>query len=170
MLDGTYVRSIPFNNMSILPNTDAIRKFNPALDLLSTRVWPGDQAIVSMVTKSGTNNIHGTAYEGARNALFDARNYFTTYASNPVKPDFYRHQYGATVGFPIIKDKLFVFGGFDGMKSARSNPLFAIYPTKAELGGDATNADPTVSGTSVFFGARKTASRGLDGGGKLRGY
>jgi Carboxypeptidase regulatory-like domain len=147
VLDGTYVRSIRFNNMSILPNTDTIQEFNLLRSTFSTEYGQG-QAIVSMVTKSGSNRIHGTAYEYARNAVFDARNYFTTYASNPVKPDFYRHQYGATGGFPIIKDKLFIFGGFEGLKSARANPLFAIFPTKAELGGDATNANSTTSGLS----------------------
>jgi len=135
VLDGTYVRSVRFNNMSILPNADAIQEFNLLRSTFSTEYGQG-QAVVSMVTKSGTNSIHGTAYEYARNAIFDARNYFTTYASNPVKPDFYRHQYGATVGFPIIKDKLFIFGGYEGLKSARANPVFATFPTTAELGGD----------------------------------
>jgi hypothetical protein len=149
VLDGTYVRSIRFNNMSILPNADTIQEFNLLRSTFSTEYGQG-QAVVSMVTKSGSNSIHGTAYEYARNAVFDARNYFTTYASNPVKPDFYRHQYGATVGFPIIKDKLFIFGGYEGLKSARANPVFVTYPTTAELGGDATGADPNVAGNSAI--------------------
>ena len=149
VLDGTYVRSIRFNNMSVLPNTDAIQEFNLLRSTFSTEYGQG-QAIVSMVTKSGTNSIHGTAYEYARNALFDARNYFTTYVSNPTKPDFYRHQYGGTVGFPIIKDKLFLFGGYEGLKSARANPVFATFPTQAELAGDATGADPNVAGNSAI--------------------
>jgi hypothetical protein len=149
VLDGTYIRSIRFNNMSILPNTDAIQEFNLLRSTFSTEYGQG-QAVVSMVTKSGSNSIHGTAYEYARNAVFDARNYFTTYASNPVKPDFYRHQYGGTVGFPVIKDKLFVFGGFEGMKSARANPVFATFPTQAELGGDATGASAGVAGNTFI--------------------
>ena len=119
VLDGTYVRSVRFNNMSILPNADTIQEFNLLRSTFSTEYGQG-QAVVSMVTKSGTNSIHGTAYEYARNAVFDARNYFTTYASNPVKPDFYRHQYGATVGFPIIKDKLFIFGGYEHLTRPKS--------------------------------------------------
>ena len=149
VLDGTYVRSVRFNNMSILPNADAIQEFNLLRSTFSTEYGQG-QAVVSMVTKSGTNSIHGTAYEYARNAIFDARNFFTTYASNPVKPDFYRHQYGATVGFPIIKDKLFVFGGYEGLKSARANPVFATFPTSAELGGDATGANASVAGNTFI--------------------
>lgn len=152
VLDGTYVRSIRFNNMSILPNTDALQEFNLLRSTFSTEYGQG-QAIVSMVTKSGTNSIHGTAYEYTRNAIFDARNYFTTYLSNPVKPDFYRNQYGATIGFPIIKDKLFLFGGYEGLKSARSNPLFALFPTAAELAGDGTAATPGVAANSALFPA-----------------
>jgi len=150
VLDGTYVRSMRFNNMSILPNTDAIQEFNLLRSTFSTEYGQG-QAVVSMVTKSGSNSIHGTAYEYARNAIFDARNYFTTVASSPKKPDFYRHQYGGTVGFPIIKDKLFMFGAYEGMKSARANPAFAIFPTQTELGGDATGADPNVAGNSAIL-------------------
>jgi hypothetical protein len=150
VLDGTYVRSVRFNNMSFLPNTDAIQEFNLLRSTFSTEYGQG-QAIVSMVSKSGTNSIHGTAYEYTRNAIFDARNYFTTYASNPTKPDFYRNQYGATVGFPIIKDKLFLFGGYEGMKSGRANPVFVLYPTQAELGGDGTLASSAVASNSVLF-------------------
>jgi hypothetical protein len=150
VLDGTYVRSVRFNNMSILPNTDAIQEFNLLRSTFSTEYGQG-QAVVSMVTKSGTNSVHGTAYEYTRNAIFDARNYFTTYASNPVKPNFFRNQYGATIGFPIIKDKLFLFGGYEGLQSARDNPLFATFPTTAELGGDATGANASVAGNSAIF-------------------
>lgn len=167
VLDGTYVRSIRFNNMSIMPNTDAIQEFNLLRSTFSTEYGQG-QAVVSMVTKSGTNSIHGSGYEFARNAMFDARNYFTTYASNPVKPNFSRHQYGGTVGFPILKDKLFLFGGYEGLKLTRDNPVFAVFPTQAELAGDGTGTTLTGAGQiNVLFGTRCTRSTNACTSGQL---
>jgi outer membrane receptor protein involved in Fe transport len=137
VLDGTYVRSVRFNNLSIQPNVDTIQEFNLLRNSFSTEYGQG-QAVVSMVTKSGSNQIHGTAYEFARNSLFDARNYFATAVTNPIKPHFTRHQYGGTVGGPIVKDKLFIFGGFEGLRTNRETPVFGNYPcpASANLGCD----------------------------------
>lgn len=155
VLDGTYVRSIRFNNMSLQPNTDTLQEFNLLRSTFSTEYGQG-QAVVSMVTKSGTNSWHGTAYEFARNAMFDARNYFapayTTVGSAQVfnpKPDFYRHQFGATLGFPIIKDKLFLFGGYEGQRSQRGTVLTALFPTQSELAGNWTSTTPVPAGYSA---------------------
>jgi hypothetical protein len=148
VLDGTYVRSIRFNTLSLVPNTDTLQEFNLLRSTFSTEYGQG-QAVVSMVTKSGTNSIHGSGYEFARNAVFDARNYFATYASNPIKPNFKRHQFGGTIGFPVIKDKLFVFGGYEGLRSSRDTVLFGLFPTKNQLnGGNTPTAAPTVALTN----------------------
>ena len=133
VLDGTYVRSVRFNNMSFLPNIDTLEEFNLLRNSFSTEYGQG-QAVVSMVTKSGSNKIHGTAYDYARNSVFDARNYFATSITNPVKPSFTRQQFGGTLGLPIKKDKLFLFGGYEGLRTSRDTPLFGFYPTAAQLG------------------------------------
>ncbi|HEY0264756.1 MAG TPA: TonB-dependent receptor [Granulicella sp.] len=132
VLDGTYIRSVRFNNMSIQPNTDTIQEFNLLRSTFGTEYGQGI-AVVSMVTKSGANQIHGTAYEFARNAIFDARNFFTTYKNSPNKPDFSRHQFGATLGLPIVKDKYFIFGGYEGLRTNQPTQLFAVFPTQAQL-------------------------------------
>lgn len=137
VLDGTYVRSIRFNNLSLQPNVDTIQEFNLLRNSFGVEYGQG-QAVVSMVTKSGTNTVHGTAYEFARNGIFDARNYFAPVYStisgvqvfNP-KPDFTRHQYGGVIGFPIKKGKFFLFGGFEGLRTSRSTPLYGYYPCAA---------------------------------------
>lgn len=130
VLDGTYIRSVRFNNMAMQPNVDTLQEFNLLRNSFSTEYGQG-QAVVSMVTKSGSNQFHGTAYEFARNSVFDARNYFSRTGT---KPDFTRHQYGGTLGFPIVKDKIFLFGGFEGLRTNRSTPQFGIFPTQAQLG------------------------------------
>ncbi len=138
VLDGTYVRSVRFNNMSLLPDVDALQEFNLLRSTFSTEYGQG-QAVVSMVTKSGTNQLHGSGYEFARNAIFDARSYFApAYNSAGVftpKPDFYRHQFGGTFGFPVIKEKLFLFGAYEGQRSQRQTVNTALFPTQTELSG-----------------------------------
>jgi hypothetical protein len=133
VLDGTYIRSVRFNNMSLLPNTDTLQEFNLLRSTFSTEYGQG-QAVVSMVTKSGTNKLHGSGYLFARNGVFDARNYFAPPSTGP-KPDFHRYQFGGTFGGPIIKDKLFVFGGYEGQRSSRSTVNQTLFPTQNELNG-----------------------------------
>jgi hypothetical protein len=133
VLDGTYIRSVRFNNMSLQPNVDTLQEFNLLRNSFSTEYGQGE-AVVSMITKSGSNTLHGTAYDFARNSVFDARNYFATPATNPVKPAFSRQQYGGTAGFPIKKDKIVLFGGFEGLRTNRDTPVYGIFPTPAQLG------------------------------------
>src|SRR5207249_3332431 len=89
---------------------------------------------VAAVTKSGTNDFHGDLFEFLRNDLFNARQYFSTTQSS-----LKRNQYGGTVGGPIVKNKLFFFGGYQGTK-LRSDPTNtqAFIPTAAMLAGDRT--------------------------------
>ncbi len=151
VLDGTYIRSVRFNNMSLQPDVDALQEFNLLRSTFSTEYGQG-QAVVSMVTKSGTNSIHGSGYEFARNAIFDARNYFAPAYNKGVfqpKPDFYRHQFGGTFGFPVIKDKLFLFGGYEGQRSQRQTVITALFPTQSELAGNWTSVSAVPNGYSA---------------------
>lgn len=129
VLDGTYIRSVRFNNMSIQPDLDTLQEFNLLRNAFSVEYGQG-QAVVSMVTKSGSNSIHGSAYEFARNSIFDARNYFAPASSfvGGIKPSFSRHQFGGTLGGPLKKDKLFVFGGYEGLRTNRQTPQYGFYP------------------------------------------
>ncbi|MGI4979601.1 MAG: TonB-dependent receptor domain-containing protein [Janthinobacterium lividum] len=147
VLDGTYIRSVRFNNMSLLPNTDTLQEFNLLRSTFSTEYGQG-QAVVSMVTKSGTNKIHGSGYLFARNGIFDARNYFFTPAQG-AKPDFHRYQFGGTFGGPILKEKLFIFGGYEGQRSSRQTNNTALFPTQSELAGNWTSVTALPAGYSA---------------------
>jgi hypothetical protein len=166
VLDGTYVRSVRFNNMSLLPNTDTLQEFNLLRSTFSTEYGQG-QAVVSMVTKSGTNSLHGSGYLFARNGIFDARNYFAPPSTGP-KPDFHRYQFGGTFGGPIVKDRLFIFGGYEGQRSSRSTVNTALFPTQGELNGtwDAVSsqvlpATPSNQAYATPIGYSKTNPAGL---------
>src|ERR1700680_2250590 len=116
---------------TILP-IDAIQEFNTQVNPKAEFGWkPG--AITSVGLKSGTNQIHGSAYAFGRSDSFDARNYF-----NPVgapKQPLELEQFGGTAGGHIIRDKLFYFGGFEAQRYTVGNSLIGQAPTTASVSG-----------------------------------
>ena len=86
---------------------------------------------MNVVTKSGGNHFHGDVFEFLRNGDFNARNYFAT-----SQDTLHRNQYGGTIGGPVRKDKIFVFGGYQGTSNRTAPPSTISYvPTAAVLGG-----------------------------------
>lgn len=132
VLDGVDYRSVRYNTMAGILSVDATQEFNVVRGVASTEYGQGT-ATMTMVTKGGSNQFHGSVYEFTRSSIFDARNYFSTYALDPHKPVFHRNQYGGTVGFPFKNDRLFGFAGFEQQGSAKEIPAFYEYPTAAQL-------------------------------------
>jgi hypothetical protein len=93
-----------------LLGVDAVREFNVVTDTYGAQYGKRPGAQVSVVTASGTNQLHGSVYEFLRNSDFDARNFF----DQGGVPQFQRNQFGAAVGGPIKKDKTFIFGNYEG--------------------------------------------------------
>src|SRR3954452_6475541 len=117
---------------TVLP-IDAIQEFNAQENPPAEYGWkPG--AIVNLGLKSGTNDLHGTIYDFERNNGFDARNWTNT------KPDPQRelrqHQFGASVGGPIIKNRTFFFGAYEGVRALVSNSNPVTTPSTVTAGGD----------------------------------
>jgi hypothetical protein len=130
---------------SILP-IDAIQEFNTEENPRAEYGWkPG--AVVNVGIKSGTNSLHGTAYAFGRDTSFDARNFFNE-TSEPgcpapcAKTGVSLEQYGATVGGPIKKDRLFFFGGYEGQRYTVGSPFQATVPVSASMGGNAALSIP----------------------------
>ncbi len=131
-LDGA-LHIDPYNGQSLpLPFPDALQEFKVETSGLSAQSGRG--TAVGAVTKSGTNALHGDAFEFVRNDLFNARSYFAT-SHGTLK----RNQFGGTVGGPIVKNKLFFFGGYQGT-TLRQDPADtrSFVPTAAMLAGDWT--------------------------------
>jgi hypothetical protein len=111
-------------------NLDAIAEFKVLQANYSAEFGQGGGSITQIVTKSGTNNFHGSAYEYLRNNDFDARNYFSTSV-----PPFHRNEFGVEVGGPIIKNKLFFEGEYAGLRQTLGEPTVIPVPTAAERTG-----------------------------------
>jgi hypothetical protein len=109
----------------------------------------GSGAQIELVTKSGTNNWHGSAYEYHRNTVMDANDYFNNRAGLPV-PKLIRNQFGATLGGPVIKDKLFFFFNYQGRRDAREDSVEHIVPLDSFRNGSVSyiNDGPDCSATS----------------------
>ncbi len=90
-------------------------------------------AIVSVVTKSGTNNFHGNVFEFFRNRVFDARNFFSV---DSRAEDRKRNQFGGTLGGPILRNRMFFFGGFEGTRQRLATVRNTLVPTAAQRAGN----------------------------------
>ena len=118
LLDGVnindYANAGPGSVLGGNLGTDAVAEFSVLTTNYSAEYGRTSGGVISAVTKSGTNQFHGSAYEFVRNDAFDARNFF-----DPATiPTFRRNQYGGSLGGPIQKDKTFIFGDYEGVKQA----------------------------------------------------
>ncbi len=134
-LDGA-MHNNPFDNANLpFPFPDALQEFKVETSGLSASNGGHSSASINTVTKSGTNNFHGALFEFVRNDLFNARNYFATTGST-----LKRNQFGGTFGGPIVRNKLFFFGGYQGT-TLRQDPadIRSFVPTAAMMAGDFRN-------------------------------
>ncbi|MGI8958565.1 MAG: carboxypeptidase regulatory-like domain-containing protein [Bryobacteraceae bacterium] len=142
LLDGGLNNDLLSNDVVADPNPDAIAEFRVLESNYSAEYGRNAGGIVSVVTKSGTNSFHGTAYDYVRNNFFDANSFFNNEQGLPV-PVLKRNQFGGTIGGPIIKDKLFFFFSYEGQRQTAldtSAGRVTTY-TPAEANGNFSNTD-----------------------------
>lgn len=148
-LDGIsindYSNGGPGSVLGVLLGVEAIQEFSVVTNGAPASYGRTSGGVINSITRSGTNELHGSAYEFLRNSALDARNFFDT-TSSP--PPFRRNQFGADAGGPIIKSKLFVFGDYEGIRQLLSTTTVDIVPSAAARTGNLTagtvNVDPSV--------------------------
>jgi hypothetical protein len=140
MLDGTDNNDPFFNNSalnqtgiggapaSLLP-IDAIQEFN-LQSQFGAEYGRNSGSVVNIVTRSGTNTLHGSAFEFFRNSALDARNYFNSDAQKSV---FQNSNFGASIGGPIVKDKTFFFGAYEGQRERVGSDFLLLVPTQTQI-------------------------------------
>ena len=137
----------PFNNLNLpTPFPDALQEFKVETSSLPARYGHHAASAVNLVTKSGTNSFRGNVFEFVRDYHFNARNFFAA-----TRDSLKRNQFGGTLGGPLLKDKLFFFGGYQG-RVEKTNPptTVSFVPTAAMLAGDfSAIASPACSGRQI---------------------
>ena len=131
-LDGvdntSYSNSFRGLNVQVIqPSVEALQEFKIQTNAYSAEFGRSAGALVNAVIRSGTNELHGSAYEFLRNSELDASNFFANKAGLK-KPFRQRNQFGAAVGGPIIKNKTFIFGDYEGLRDAAGTIRFSSVP------------------------------------------
>ncbi|MGH9401842.1 MAG: carboxypeptidase regulatory-like domain-containing protein [Terriglobia bacterium] len=141
-LDGVYDNEEFFNQFSVQPVIDSIQEFKAQTDITDSRFGRSSGANVAVASKSGTNQLHGDAWEFLRNDAFDANPWFNNYFNTP-KATYRQNQFGFTIGGPAYiphvwngKDKAFWFGDYEGLRFSEAATNAGTLPTQAMLGGD----------------------------------
>jgi hypothetical protein len=146
LLDGAYNGDPKLNGVSVTPPLDAIREFEVAASTYDTSFGRNAGGQISVVTRSGGNQVHGTAYEFFRNGALDGNNFFAP--SDQPAPKYQRNQFGGTLGGPVVKNRTFFFADYEGTRMADGQTLITNVPTLAERTGDFSKSgmvviDPT---------------------------
>src|SRR5262245_16311072 len=128
------------SNVIIQPSVDAIQEFKVETNNFSAEYGYSAGAVVNATIKSGTNTLHGAAFEFLRNNELDARDYFLPAGSR--KPVLQRNQYGAALGGPAIRNKTFLFGSWEGTRQNQGITLVNTLPSAALRGGNFTGQRP----------------------------
>jgi Carboxypeptidase regulatory-like domain len=121
---ASLINVTPGGTSGQLLGIDAVREFNVVSDTYSAAYGKRDGAQISIVTSSGSNQLHGDVYEFVRNSFFDARNYFDLARI----PEFQRNNYGAALGGPIRRDKFFLFGNYESFRQNLGLSLVTLVP------------------------------------------
>ncbi len=133
-LDGVSVTDRFYNTLSVPLAVDAIQEFKVQSNLYTAETGTLGGAQINIAIKSGTNDLHGSLYEFLRNDNLDARNFF----DGAGKPEFRQNQFGGTVGGPVIKNKAFFFGNYEGLRLAKALTRTLTVPSDRLRGGQFT--------------------------------
>ncbi len=139
LMDGASITNFEPNGgitqVTYTPSAEAVDEFKVQQTNFSAEYGFSGASVVNMITRSGSNAFHGSAYDFLRNGITDANNWFNNENGVPLPP-VHRNNYGGTVGGPIIKNKTFFFFDWDGTRSSNLGTYQAGVPSAAERTGD----------------------------------
>ncbi len=145
-------------NFVILPPVDAIQEFKVQTADFSAELGRSAGAVLNATIKSGTNSFHGAAWEFFRNNVLDARDWFENNTPTPINSELRLNQFGASVGGPIIRNKLFFFGDYEGYRRVQGNTSGSLtVPDAQERDSNYTNLASLLaanSGTKTDYHGR----------------
>lgn len=141
-IDGVGSNIAENNVNTLVPTQDVVQEFRVSTSDVSAEFGGYGGGVIQISTKSGTNQFHGSAYEYLRNTALNANDWFSN-NSGLGKVPLHQNQYGANLGGPILRNKLFFFFAWEHEALSSATPASYVMPTTAELAGD-FSADPQV--------------------------
>jgi len=168
ILDGVPTNGSYLNVVTVIPTQDSLQEFKVQTNNMGPEFGRFAGGVINFATKSGSNTWHGEGYEYLRNKVLDANDFFLNKAGVPIGP-WTQNQFGANVGGKIIRDKLFVFGSYEGYRRRSSSAFTSTVPTDAMKSGDFSGLspiyDPNTSTGCVSGGGTCRTQVGLEAGG-----
>jgi Carboxypeptidase regulatory-like domain len=158
-VNGGNVKEGNNGGTTILPNLDSIAEFRIITNNFDAEFGNYSGGLVNAITKSGTNSLHGSAFDFLRNNDLNARNFFSSSVSKYIQ-----NQFGATGGGPIIKNKLFIFGDYEGTRVITGqNTGLVLVPSADDRAGNITDLAKQLTGvvTGDLLGQLSLAEAGL---------
>jgi Carboxypeptidase regulatory-like domain/TonB dependent receptor len=144
ILNGVLVQEVGYSGAGAIPNLDSLAEFRILTNNTDAEYGNYAGAQINVVTKSGTNQWHGNAFEFLRNTSLDAKNYFDQNGRGA----YHQNQFGGTFGGPVFKDKLFFFADYQGNRRLQAVPqVISNAPSAATLGGDFSGIASSITGT-----------------------
>ena len=143
LVNGGDVKELMNGGTSVVPNLDSIAEFRILTNNFDAEYGNYAGGVINVITKSGSNQLHGSGFEFLRNTAFDARNFFS-----PERSFYRQNQFGGTVGGAIKQNKLFYFGDFQGTRQSQGidTGLIAV-PTLANRNGNLADEASSLTGT-----------------------
>jgi Carboxypeptidase regulatory-like domain len=137
--------------ITVRPSVEDILEFKMQTNLFGAEQGRNSGATVNVITKSGSNNFHGSTFEYIRNNDLDARNFFNAKGSS-LQPPYHQHQFGASLGGPLIHNKVFFFTDYEGFRKQQGTVTSVnTVPTAAERMGDFSAVRPIYDPASVVL-------------------
>jgi hypothetical protein len=134
-------------NFIVLPPVDAIQEFKVQTADFSAELGRSAGAVLNATIKSGTNSFHGAAWEFLRNRVLDAADWFEDFHGIP-KGAYQQNQFGVAAGGPIVRNKIFVFGDYEGLRRVQGSSTTGAVPSSLESGSGFTNFTDLISAQS----------------------
>ena len=142
MVNGGDVKELMNGGTSVVPNLDSIAEFRILTNNFDAEYGNYSGGVVNVVTKSGSNDLHGSGFEFLRNTVLDARNYFS-----PERSFYRQNQFGGTAGGPIRRNRLFFFGDYQGTRQSQGIDTGLIpVPSLADRAGDLGDQADSLTG------------------------
>lgn len=167
-LDGVPLNTVGWGDLSLIPTQDSIQEFKVQTNNLSAEWGRFAGGIINFTTKSGTNTVHGSAYEFLRNKVLNANTYFGN-AAGLDRPPFVQNQFGANAGGPVViphvyngRDKTFWFASYEGYRQREGQTYLLTVPTLAERSGDLSNLRDSSGNVIPVYDPTTTRQVGVD--------